>query len=70
MAKRRKAQSKKSSSRPVPKRRAEVEELKAWKDQRWKKLAKADLEELAEKEAGAQLLADAIRAILRQNKVK
>ena len=65
MKKSRTSQNQKSRTRPRPRRDAEVEELRAWNDRRWKKVAKADLEELSENDDGAQLLADAIRAILR-----
>ena len=65
MKKQRTSKSRKSRGQSRPLRNAEVEELKAWKDHRWKNVAKADLEDLSTHEDGAQLLADAIRAILR-----
>ena len=65
----RRSSKKRSASQNVKKswfpRREDVEELRSWGDQRWRKAAKKDLEDLIEDEAGLDRLAQAIKAILR-----
>jgi len=42
-----------------------IQEMRDWDDQRWKKAARRDLEELALDEEGLKRLSAAIKAILR-----
>ena len=56
---------KKSTSAKKLKRVKEIDKLRQAGDPRWKKAARADLEELAEDDSGASVLAAAIKAFLR-----